>query len=120
MADVWPLSGSLNIGTRPVREGAYLVTVAGEVDMLTAGSLRRTMAPLAADPTVRVLVCDLSRVSFFGCAGVTALLDTREAMLEHGASLRLVAQAYVVLRPLALTGLLEVLPVSADVRSALS
>lgn len=120
MADVWPLNGLLNIGVRPVREGVCLVTVAGEVDMLTVASLRQALAPLVADPGVDMVICDLSRVSFFGCSGVTALLDAREVMVRRGARLRLVAQAHAVLRPLTVTGLLDLLPVSPDVPSALS
>lgn len=119
MADVWPLKALLDVGVRTVRDGVVLVTVSGEVDMLTVSSLRQALAPLAANPAVRVLVCDLSRVSFFGCSGVTALLDTRADMVERGASLRVVAQAHAVLRPLTVTGLLDVLPVSHDLRSAL-
>lgn len=120
MAEVWPLNGLLNIEVRTVGDDVRVVTVAGEVDMLTVASLRHVLTPIAADPAVGVLVCDLSRVSFFGCSGVTALLDTRAGMVERGASLRLVARAHAVLRPLAVTGALELLPVSPDVRSALS
>jgi anti-sigma B factor antagonist len=120
MAEVWPLNGLLNIGVRPVRDGVRLVTVGGEVDMLTVSSLRQTLAPIASDPAVHLLVCDLSGVTFFGCSGVTALLDTRADMVERGARLRLVARAHAVLRPLTVTGLLDLLPVSEDVRSALS
>lgn len=118
MADVRPLSALLNVGVRPVRDGVALVTVAGEVDMLTVSSLDRALTPPAADPAVRVLVCDLSGVSFFACSGVTALLGAREAVVGRGASLRLVAHAHAVLRPLAVTGLLALLPVSADLPSA--
>lgn len=110
----------LDIAVRPVRDGVVLVTVAGEVDMLTVFSLRVALGPPAADPAIRVLVCDLSRVSFFGCSGVTALLDTRAVMAKRDASLRLVAQGHAVLRPLTITGLRDVLPVSPDTRSALS
>lgn len=114
------MNGSLNIEVRSAGDDVRVVTVAGEVDMLTVASLRQALAPLAADPAVRVLVCDLSRISFFGCSGVTALLDTRADMVERGAHLRLVARAHAVLRPLTVTGTLDLLPVSPDVGSALS
>lgn len=120
MADVWSLDGLIDIGVRPVRDGVRLVTVTGEVDMLTVRTLREVLAPLAADPAVELVVCDLSRVTFFGCAGVTALLDARSDMVGRGACLRLVARGHAVMRPLTVTGTLELLSVSEDVRSALS
>lgn len=120
MADVWSLNGLIDIEVRPVRDGAHLVTVTGEVDMLTVRTLRQALAPLAADPAVKLVVCDLSRVTFFGCAGVTALLDARSEMAGRGGRLRLVAREHAVMRPLTVTGVLGLLPVSEDVRSALS
>src|SRR5262245_55676918 len=118
MADAWPHNVPLEIGVRPVRDGVALVTAAGEIDIATAPSLRTVLAPLAADRTIRLLVCDLSRITFFGCSGVTVLLDTAATLIARGARIRLVA-THPVRRPLEVIELLDVLPVSPDVRSAL-
>lgn len=120
MAEAWPLNGMIHIGVRPVRDGVRLVMVTGEVDMFTVRTLRDALAPLATDPAVTLVVCELSGVTFFGCAGVSALLDARSGMVGRGACLRLVATAHAVVRPLTVTGVLDLLPVSEDVRSALS
>ena len=120
MADAWPHNAPLTIGVRPVRDGVALLTVAGEIDMATVGSLRTALAPLTSDDTVHTVVCDLSRVTFLGCIGMSALLDTRKALARRGARLRLVANSYVVLRPLAVLELLDLLPVSPDVHSAMN
>ena len=119
LADAWPFDVPIEVGVRPVRDGVALVTVAGEVDIATVPSLRARLAPLAADPVVRLLVCDLSRVTFFGCRGASMLLEFQATLVARGARLRVVANSNVVLRPLAVTGLLDVLSVSPDVRSAL-
>lgn len=119
LADAWPFDVPFEVGVRPVRDGVALVTVAGELDIATAPSLHVRLAPLAADSVVRLLVCDLSQVTFFGCAGASALLDLQATLVTRGARLRVVANSNVVLRPLTVTGLLDVLPVSPDVRSAL-
>jgi anti-anti-sigma factor len=102
-----------------VWDGVALVTVTGEIDMATVQSLRTVLSPLAADDTVRLVICDLSQVTFLGCIGVSTLLDTHAALIRRGARLHLVATAYVVLRPLAVLGLLDLLPVSPDVQTVL-
>jgi anti-anti-sigma factor len=119
MADGWPFDVWLNVGVRPVRDGVALATVTGEIDIATVASLKTSLAPLTSDPAVRLLVCDLSEVSFFGCAAVSVLLDARATLLRRGARLRLVATGRAVLRPLAVMSLLDLLPVSPDVHSAL-
>lgn len=115
MARTWPL----DVRVRPVRDDVALVSVTGEVDIATAPTWRSALSPLLADPSLRLLVCDLSELSFFGAAGVSVLLDTHNALTTRGAKLRVVAETRVVLRPLAVTGLLDLLPVSPDVASAL-
>jgi anti-anti-sigma factor len=119
MAGGRPYDVPLRIGVRPVRDGAALVTVTGEIDIATVASVKAALAPLTADPTVRLLVCDLSEVSFFGCAAMSVLLEARAALVRRGARLRLVATGRLVMRPLAVMRLLDVLPVSPDVHTAL-
>jgi anti-sigma B factor antagonist len=115
MAGRW----SLDVRIRPVRDDVALVSVAGEVDIATAPTWRSAWAPVLADPKLRLLVCDLSGLSFLGAAGVSVLLDTHAMLAARGAELHVVAETRVVLRPLAVTGLLNLLPVSPDVQSAL-
>lgn len=115
MAGTW----SLDVRVRPVRDDVALVSVTGEVDIATAPTWRSALAPMLADPTLRLLVCDLTGLSFLGAAGVSVLLDTHSALAARGVGLRVVAETRVVLRPLAITGLLDLLPVSPDVQTAL-
>jgi anti-sigma B factor antagonist len=70
--------------------GALLVTVAGEVDLLTAPEIARAvLGHLVARP--RTVELDLSRVTYFGVTGIAALLAVRDATRTMGAQLRLVA-----------------------------
>jgi anti-sigma B factor antagonist len=119
MAGGRPYDVPLSIGVRPMRDGAALVTVTGEIDIATVASLKAALAPLTADQTVRLLVCDLSEVSFFGAAAISVLLDARAALIRRDGRLRLVATERMVIRPLSLVHLLDVLPVSPDIRTAL-
>lgn len=116
MADAWPFE----VRVRPVRDDVVLVSVIGEVDLATVPPLHAALSRAAADPFVRLVVCDLSMVSFFGCSGVSVLLDARSALVARGGALRLVARNHAVLRPLTVTDLLDLLPVSPDVRTALN
>jgi anti-sigma B factor antagonist len=69
---------------------ALRVTVAGEVDLLTAPEIvRAVLDHLAARP--RHVELDLSRVTSFGVTGIAALLAVRYGARSVGAELRLVA-----------------------------
>ncbi|MFC0434168.1 STAS domain-containing protein [Kutzneria buriramensis] len=87
--------------------GVVVATVSGEVDMLTAPSLRTVLADEIAD--CRVLVLDLAGVSFLGSAGLAVLVETSHEARRRQVELRLVAAGRSVRRPLEITGLDEVL-----------
>jgi anti-anti-sigma factor len=99
---------------------ATVATVAGEIDLANVLDFRAGLRPLLSDPPVGLFVCDMSRVSFVSCSALSVLLDARETLAARGARLRVVANGPAVLRPLAITGLRDVLPVSPDLASALS
>lgn len=120
MADAWPFDVPLDVWARSLGDGTALVSVTGELDIATVGRLRVVLTPLSSDLRVRLLVCDLSGVSFFGCSGISALLAARATLTARGARLRVVATSNVVLRPLSVTKLLDALPVSPDVPTALA
>jgi anti-anti-sigma factor len=120
MAAAWPFELPFNVHVRPLGEGVALVSVSGEIDIATVGRLRTTLTSLSSDVRVRLLVCDLSDVTFFGCSGVSVLLAAKASLEARRARLRIVAAGNVVLRPLSVMGLLAELSVSPDVRTALT
>lgn len=62
------------------------VKVRGEIDIVTAHVLSAAVAfGLRDEP--RLLAIDLSRVSFFGAAGINVLLAARDRAEKHGADL---------------------------------
>lgn len=80
-------------------------------------------APVLAEEFEKVagpglVVVDLSDVTFFGSAGIAALLDAREQFENAGSKLRLVATNRPVLRSLEIAGVLELLPVFPSVADA--
>lgn len=85
------------------------VHVLGEIDLATIHRFRAALTEVPAG--VRRVVCDLTPVSFFACCGLTALVAARDDLARRGVAFEIVATSRVVLRPIALTGLFERLPV---------
>ena len=110
MADDW----LFDTRTRRPADGVAVVTVVGEVDIATVPPFRDALVPLSIDTEVQLLECDLSEVSFFGCAGVTVLLGARAALAARGARLAVAAASHAVLRTLSVTGVADLLPVTCD------
>ncbi|WP_394619991.1 STAS domain-containing protein [Lentzea sp. JNUCC 0626] len=97
--------------------GAIVVSVSGEVDMSTAAVLReRVVVQL---PITSHLVVDLSEVSLLCAAGLTVLLEVREAAHSTATNLCVVARTRQVRLPLLRTGLSGVLDLHLDVGEAL-
>lgn len=103
-----------------VRPEAVLVHVKGEIDSSTAGKLRSqleaALQQAGAQPS-RLLVVDLQYVTYFGSAGLNAVLDCHKQGLRAGTSVRLVADNDLVVRPIEVTNLdalLELYPTLPD------
>jgi anti-sigma B factor antagonist len=84
--------------------------VHGELDAASNPQLQQTLLR-ALRRTERLLTLDLSRVTFFGSAGVTALVWLSQHPEAAGKHVRVVATSRIVTGPLELTGLLDHLDV---------
>ncbi len=99
-------------------DGAVVLAVAGEIDLLSASVLGNEVTAALADAP-ELLVIDLSEVSFLASIGITVLIEARR---EAGAAtkVRVVApENGVVNRTLQLTGLHEALAVATTRADAL-
>ncbi len=104
------LQGPISVAVDASRPHALVLHVGGEVDISTAGAIRREWAEMmsARRPEHDLAVIDLSRVEFFGSSGLAALVDCRHAADEQALRFRLVAAAEpAVMRPLIGTGLID-------------
>lgn len=89
-----------------VRDGpAIVVEVTGPLDMDTVGRLVDAVDNLMAGQPPPVLVLDLSRVSFFGAAGVTALLRVRRRVAARGRTMVLRRPSRITVAVLDMVGL---------------
>lgn len=116
--DPHPAGQLLTITTHPAPPAAIVLTVRGEVDMLTSTQLRDRLLPHVRDTVPHVIV-DLTAVGFFTAAGLTVLVNARQAAVAAGITLCLVASTRPVLLPLRITGLDGVFDISPDITHAL-
>jgi anti-sigma B factor antagonist len=95
-----------------------VVHVSGEIDIATSDTMaERVLGRLAERPAT--LVIDLSGVEFLGSAGLGVLIEASQNAQEAATTLRIVATTAPVLRPLEISGLLDVLPVCRSLSEAL-
>lgn len=98
--------------------GVTVLAVSGEVDMVSAPALRDALVNGLADGGT--FVVDMTGVTFLGSAGLAVLVEAARLAPQHSATLKVVATARAVTRPLEATGLGEVFSVHESVDAALS
>jgi anti-sigma B factor antagonist len=97
---------------------ARVVTVTGEVDVVTASDLADCL--IAQLSAARVVVVDLDGVQFLGSAGVSALFQANEIATSRGHDLRLVSPSRRASLALRVTGLAACFTFADSVPDALN
>jgi anti-anti-sigma factor len=100
------------------RDGVVIVTIAGELDMATAP--RASVVLKDATGRGNPVVIDMTGLRFFSSAGLTLLVQLDDQRRTAPTDIRLVGDQRVVLRPLELTGLLDLFPVHTTLDAALA
>lgn len=100
--------------------GAAVVTVAGDVDILTGSRLRAELREIVDDAGAGPLVVDLTGVTLLSSTGLAVLVDARWHAQQYGRELVLVVDPESRAVPLALhaAGIASLFPVVADVDTA--
>ena len=119
---------AMAVAVQPAGEHATVVTVHGEVDLLTARQLMDVLEQVWQEqPEVATVIIDLGGVTFLGSSGLGILADlagrtTTRTPGALGPAVRLVAPPGndAVIRPWTTMNLQQILPLHADVESALS
>ena len=100
------------------REGVAVVSIGGEIDSSTAPAFEAVIAEaLEEDP--RVLVIDLSEVTFIGSVGLRILAGTQEKV-GKSIPIAVVADHAAASRPMQLTGLDNLISLYPTVDEALT
>jgi anti-sigma B factor antagonist len=100
---------------------AVVITVAGEIDVLTVDRLRDAVSHgFDQLPENAMLVLDLTNVTFLGSPGLQALVNATRAAGRRREPLRIVVDSNrPVIRPIEVTGLDDVLALFSTVDQAL-
>jgi len=107
-----PKSGSpIAVTSDFLDQDVALVVVEGEVDISSASLVLSELQIALRAPAPKVVVVDLTDVSFLGSEGVRLLIEADERAQSVSARLRVVASRRAVLRPLEITGTLSKLDV---------
>lgn len=88
--------------------GAVVVELRGEIDLLAYQQLAPLLDPITGG-TVATVVIDLTRTTFFDCSGLGLLVRARRRTKARGARLAVVCTHSLTLRVLRLTGLISLL-----------
>ncbi|OBK21511.1 STAS domain-containing protein [Mycobacterium asiaticum] len=100
------------------RDGAVVLAVSGEVDMLSAPQLAEAISTsLAAKPAA--LIVDLSKVEFLASAGLSVLVNG-QAEVVAPTKFAVVADGPATSRPIKLMGIDSLLSLHRTVDNALS
>jgi anti-anti-sigma factor len=104
-------AGGLSITSERYRDNVVL-SVRGEVDVVTGTQLRSALAVQLNDPAVKKVTADLRSVTFMSSTGIAVLVDAHWEAGQHGKPLQVtVGDNHAVLHPLRMTGVDQVLNV---------
>jgi anti-anti-sigma factor len=101
------------------RDGPVIVTLAGELDMVSAPAVRERLLSLLRPDACR-LVIDMSAVRYADASGLTVLVSTQRRAVLLGGTLRLAALRPELARVLTVTGLSRQLAVYPTVQAAVA
>ena len=109
-------TGDFDVRLVPVRDGAYVVRVLGDLDMATAPTLEERVASVGR---ASHLVIDLTQCTFLDSAAVRLLTTIALDSDASGRTVALVASSAGILRVLDITAVDDVIPVHSTVDDAL-
>jgi anti-anti-sigma factor len=101
-------------------DGYTIVTISGEIDIVSAPMLRERLLGLLRPHTSRIVI-DLSGVTFYDASGLAVLVGASRRADQLGGVLRLAAPAPMTARVLRVTGLdsrFEIFSTVADATGA--
>ena len=109
-----PAQASLSVLRRP---GCTIARLRGDLDIAATAAVREGLAGLLG-PGVRLLIIDLSGVSFCGAAGLAVLIGTQRRAAARRITVRVAAPRPHTARLLRITGLDRSLRVCATLADA--
>ena len=110
----------MDIAVRTARHGEMLVvSVSGEIDVYTAGSLREALTGVIA-PDHADLIVDLTEVTFMDSTGLGVLIGSVKQVREFGGRVQLVVAEGKVVNIMRVTAVTQMFTVHETLEAALS
>jgi anti-sigma B factor antagonist len=110
--------GDFELTSAYLGRNAYVLTVAGELDVATAPALGDELERVSAEGATDAVV-DLLAVSFVDSVALGILVDASKRMKAQGGTLRIVCDDRRIARIIEITGLDRVLRIHTTLRDAL-
>jgi anti-sigma B factor antagonist len=110
--------GELELTSAYLGRNAYVVTLAGELDVATAPALQDELERVSAEGATDAVV-DLLGVSFVDSVALGILVDASKQMKAQRGTLRIVCDDRRIARIIEITGLDRVLRIHTTLRDAL-
>ncbi len=101
-----------------VHQGMTILSVAGDIDLLTAPRLREAVTAALVSES-RCLIIDLTQTKFLSSSGMRVLIDAHNAISPTG-HLGIVADGPATSRPMKLIGLDQILTIMPTLDAAAS
>ncbi len=115
------IDDQITLTTTSPAPGQVVISVGGEVDMLTSPQLRATvLEQFGGSAGAELVVLVLDGVTFLGTSGLAVLIEVREQAHAAGVELRLVCTARRVLRPLTIAGLVPLFDIHETLDGAVA
>jgi len=111
------MGGDFRLHERSLGHGCYVVSVGGDVDLLTIGDLKAALRR-AFEHEGDDLVLDLTAATFVDSSGLAALVGGQRAARAHGGRLIVVNVDRDIARSLSITALDQLLTVVDSVDEA--
>src|SRR4051794_7920579 len=113
------LGGEVELSVVTRREGVRtVISVAGEIDVYTAPTLRERLNELVAEGEYH-LVVDMAGVDFLDSTGLGVLVGGLKRARSHEGTLQLVCDQEKILKVFRITGLTKVFPIYSSLDDAL-
>jgi anti-sigma B factor antagonist len=93
-----------DVVTEELQPGVRLIRMSGEIDIASTELAARAIRA-AVGPPARLVLIDMSAVTFCSSAGLGNLVEARQLATHYGIDLALVGIGRPVDRPLSITGL---------------
>jgi anti-sigma B factor antagonist len=100
----WYGAAPLRAGSESIAPGVVLVRLSGDLDLDTSGAADELIRSRIV-PSVRLVLLDLSAVTFCSSSGLRVLVGAARFAAERHVVLRLVGAGRPILRPLEITRL---------------